>query len=236
MATKSPTKNKTRKPAQTRAKRLSANHQRYAAFAVELLLNDDDSVRRTKVSHVQSGESKTWAEWSADEAVAFIESKAGLQKEAASSPQADILPAPPVVKKTEAPHIATALSENMANVSMLGVVREGETEFNHLLSSDQTYKYQLALEVTDEEIARGASLKYQAVVQAKLLGTGKILRVGASSGMTHAGKRVVIDVNGNKLGPGTYRLGASVMLRNEGGRGKTSEVSVWQDGGLLSVY
>ena len=46
--------------------------QRYASFHVELLLDVDDSVRRTKVHHHQSGTDEAWAGWDEDRLLALL--------------------------------------------------------------------------------------------------------------------------------------------------------------------
>jgi hypothetical protein len=46
--------------------------QRYASFHVEFLLDVDDSVRRTKVHHHQSGTDEAWAGWDEDRLLALL--------------------------------------------------------------------------------------------------------------------------------------------------------------------
>ena len=46
--------------------------QRYASFHVELLLDVDDSVRRTKVHHHQSGTDEAWAGWDEGRLLALL--------------------------------------------------------------------------------------------------------------------------------------------------------------------
>jgi hypothetical protein len=46
--------------------------QRYASFHVEFLLDVDDSVRRTKVHHHQSGADEAWAGWDEDRLLALL--------------------------------------------------------------------------------------------------------------------------------------------------------------------
>jgi subtilisin-like proprotein convertase family protein/subtilisin family serine protease len=41
----------------------NVERQRYATFTVQLLLDENNNVRRTHVVHVQDGESETWAGW-----------------------------------------------------------------------------------------------------------------------------------------------------------------------------
>ncbi len=50
----------------------SERDQRYASFHVELLLDVDDSVRRTKVHHHQSGTDEAWAGWDEGRLLALL--------------------------------------------------------------------------------------------------------------------------------------------------------------------
>lgn len=62
----------------------AANGQHYATFKIELLLDERNDVRRTRVSHVQSGAEENWAGWAAERVLRFVAENAGLQ----SSPAA----------------------------------------------------------------------------------------------------------------------------------------------------
>lgn len=46
--------------------------QRYATFTVELLLDESDEARRTRVAHIQSGDMDTWAGWEAERLIDFL--------------------------------------------------------------------------------------------------------------------------------------------------------------------
>ena len=59
----------------------STGRQHYATFAVELLLSADDRVRRTRVTHVQSGVIVSWAGWRPTELMAFLAQRGGLPSE-----------------------------------------------------------------------------------------------------------------------------------------------------------
>ncbi len=46
--------------------------QHYATFTVELLLDENDEARRTRVVHIQSGDMDTWAGWEAEQLIDFL--------------------------------------------------------------------------------------------------------------------------------------------------------------------
>ena len=216
----------------------SPYHQRYATFALELLLNDDNMVRRTKVTHVQSGESQTWAKWVASDVTAFIESKERLHPNALVALEQN----EKSQQKSDGPEVTTVsppqtfLNKNMSHLSLLGVLRTGNSEYNNQLPSEQPYTFQLALDVSEEGLSRSTLLTYEVFVRAKQLGSGNKAKVGAASGTMCAGKHKVIDVIGEQLTPGIYRLDVGVTLLSTNTHGKASELSLWQEGGLLSIY
>lgn len=53
-------------------------HQRYATFHVELLIDSDGGVRRTKVRHYQTDSENSWAGWDQEQLSAVITGRAGL--------------------------------------------------------------------------------------------------------------------------------------------------------------
>jgi hypothetical protein len=50
----------------------SMNQQRYATFVVTLLLDEHGEVRRTKITHVQTGAEEVWAGWAEERLLIFI--------------------------------------------------------------------------------------------------------------------------------------------------------------------
>lgn len=53
--------------------------QRYATFVVELLLNEDSSVRRTKIAYIQGAVEKSWIGWQEAHLVKFMARNSGLR-------------------------------------------------------------------------------------------------------------------------------------------------------------
>jgi hypothetical protein len=48
------------------------DRQPYATFVVELLLDEQGNVRRTRVVHVQTGIERTWAGWDEERLIAIL--------------------------------------------------------------------------------------------------------------------------------------------------------------------
>jgi hypothetical protein len=73
-----------------------ANGQHYESFIVRVLVNDDGSIRGTRMEHIGTGEVKRWAGWEHDAMLGFI-------KEAAAPAAPPVLLAAPVPLDAE-PH------------------------------------------------------------------------------------------------------------------------------------
>jgi hypothetical protein len=66
----------------------AGNGQHYESFIVRVLLDDDGSIRDTRMEHIGTGEVKRWAGWEHDAMLGFI-------KEAAAPPAPPVLLAAP---------------------------------------------------------------------------------------------------------------------------------------------
>ena len=66
----------------------AGNGQHYESFIVRVLLNDDGSIRDTRMEHIRTGEVKRWAGWEHDARLGFI------KKAAAPAAAAALLAAP----------------------------------------------------------------------------------------------------------------------------------------------
>jgi hypothetical protein len=54
----------------------AANGQHYESFLVRVLLNDDGSIRDTRMEHIGTGEVRRWAGWEHDAMLGFIKQAA----------------------------------------------------------------------------------------------------------------------------------------------------------------
>ncbi len=57
---------------------ISADHQHAATFALQLLLNEDNTVRRSHIIHIESGQETTWGGWKDTQLADFLVRHAGL--------------------------------------------------------------------------------------------------------------------------------------------------------------
>jgi len=220
------------KPAKRRIKRaVLRGRQHYGTFTVELLLNEDNEVRRTRVTHIQSGAEDTWARWDDARLASFIVERAALR-----------------LPLTEPPPRATAIAEHVppspAAARVIGALRLRELEMvpvgadspNYVLRHGQPFVVRLTLDLTEVVAPSDVPLAYEATVCAKKLGGPRQLVGKACDSITPA-ETVIVNVEGTALPQGIYRLEAvatlTPLLAESSPR---AGLMAMLEGGLLQVY
>src|SRR5258708_35806589 len=69
-------------------------HQRYATFHVELLIDQDGEVRRTKVRHYQTDTEESWPGWDQEKLLAVFRGQSALDTSSGAMPAPLRAPAP----------------------------------------------------------------------------------------------------------------------------------------------
>jgi hypothetical protein len=184
------------------------DRQRSVTFTVEVLLNEDGTVRYVRAEHVytQSGhaedgrdETASWSDWrtAARELTGFLEAHAGL---AAQVPE----PLPAATGPAAAGHRVRQLAAAPSPAWPGGV----------LPSADTPFTVRLPLDLGGLGLARARGLGYRATVMAKRLGEPSRQLAGEAAGTVEADAAgrfdVVVPCQG--LAAGTYRLEAAVRL------------------------
>jgi len=230
------------------------DHQRYATFTLELLINEDDTVRRTHILHVQSREEQTWAGWDEAAVTKFITRRAELRStpsgeealealfgplEAAISETASLQPIAAVFDRAGVGDADTDAS-HASELRLSGLVISGAEASNgaSLLNAGQPYLVRLTLDLPKSELsAAERTYHYYAVVQGKQLGGQERRLVARGRGTltitsltTHT-----IELTGVALPRGLYRLEWGVRLAPLGGQ-SLAALDAWLEGGLLQVY
>jgi hypothetical protein len=226
---------------QARARELAAgkepapveqDRQRSETFMVEVLLNEDSSVRYVRAEHVytQTGhahddraETASWSNWrSAEQELAgFLEEHAGLTadarepKPAAEEPEArpadfqivsgeSAAPAGPVAAESAPGHRVRQLAAMPSPPGPAGLMPSANTPFT----------LRLPVDLAGLGLAPRGRLDYQATVVAKQLGQPSRQVVGEATGTVDAGPDSGFDavVQCEGLPAGTYRMEAAVRL------------------------
>ena len=204
------------------------NRQHYATFMVELLLDEENDVRRTRVAHVQGGAEDSWAGWRATQLLTFFTQSAQIQ-----APQAE----PAASAQEDAPDIADAGREARAYIRGLELVPVGADGPQSFLHDDQPFEVQLALAFSNRVATADESLVYSATVYAKnLLDRSRHTISQVRNTLPHTDSTIARLV-GTRLPPGIYRLEAVVNVKQPAAEtGATDDLTAFWEGGLVQVY
>jgi len=203
-----------------------ASRQHYETFAIELLLDEAKEVRRTRVSHAQSGETALWAGWDEARLVNVLVQRAALQLPAPETAVDNTPSAPPASTTAEAPRLKSV--EAIVN---------GSGRAERVIHHDQPFDVRLILALTSPSTSREISFNYEATVYAKRLGEGSRGQAGKSQGTTRLSEEATLVIPHLTLPPGLYRLGTEVKLwPTHPNSAAPVGLGAYLEGGLLQVY
>lgn len=202
----------------------SNNHYHPATFTVELLLDENNNVHSTHVMHVQSRREHTWSDWPKSELVDFLGESAAVNV----TPVEPVLAnaeepehAPAVVEEPEHAPVVVAESTPLAAMPALAgtlhlrdmkILVAGSPEPRSLLPHDQPFDVCLTLDLSEMTVPGNIPLNYKASIYGKSRGSRAGQAVGEAEGTIKPADMVNLNVKGNLLPEGTYRLAATVMV------------------------
>jgi hypothetical protein len=196
--------------------------QHYASFHIELLLDVDNSVRRTKLHHYQSGTDEAWAGWDEDRLLALVHSHippaAPRQPAEAADSQS---PAPPTTTEPEtarssgerrgAADLAVGLASSSLRVENLGLTHEGRR--SHRLTPGESTSVGFILGVSRTTAPQAAALDFAADITAgSVLGDDQRWPLGTVQGAVRMDEPLSVELTGPPLPRGLYRLEATVRI------------------------
>jgi Helix-hairpin-helix domain len=212
---------------------IERNRQHSETFTVEVLLNEDGTVRYVRAEHVytQAGhaqedraETASWTDWriAEQELAGFLEEHAGL---AAHAPEQQPAAEEPEVRSAEfqaGPSEPTVPPGPVAaesapaghRVRQLAAMPSPSGSGGGMPSENMPFTLRLPVVLAQLGLARESRLDYQATVVAKRLGQPSRQVVGEATGTVdadaHGGFDAVVQCEG--LPAGTYRLEAALRL------------------------
>jgi len=153
--------------------------QHYASFTLQLLLDEANEVRRTRITHIQGGESGTWPGWDLAHLRDFVVQHAELRietSEPATPPDFEpISQVAAVAEPASPPEPITHLSGDV-HMRGLTVWPSGGDRPRNLMPHDQPFCAQVALDLADVSAPSGMTLDYAATIYARSLsGRGRHL-------------------------------------------------------------
>jgi len=202
--------------------------QHYASFHIELLLDVDDTVRRTKVRHHQSATDETWAGWDEDRLLALLRGHIPLMASPLPAEAADqrssiasaapepALPAPSgdqpgtVALSSDQPETASLPSSSLC-VDYLGLTHEGLR--SHSWAPGEPTAVGFTLRVNRTSALQAETLEFTADIAASsTLGDNQRWPLGTVQGAIRVGEPLEVELTGQPLPRGLYRPEATVLI------------------------
>lgn len=196
--------------------------QHYASFHIELLLDVDNCVRRTKVHHHQSDTDFAWPGWDEGRLLALLREHVPLT--AAWPPAAPVNGQSPVLPTASRGETAVpSKSQPKADsrpvtmvVSSLSVeefipMREGRRKV--IWAPDEPASVRLALCINRTRTLHDAAFDFMAEITARgKLGDSQRWPLGTMQGAIRVGEPVSVELTGPPLPRGFYRLEAALSI------------------------
>jgi predicted flap endonuclease-1-like 5' DNA nuclease len=196
--------------------------QHYASFHIELLLDVDNSVRRTKVHHHQSDTDETWPGWDEDRLLALLRRHIPPMTPPQPAKAADLPPgaAPATTKpemavpsgsqpETASPRIS--LSSSSLRIEELSLIREGQR--SHSWPPGEPTSIRATLRVSRTSTLQAAAFDFTAEVTASSkLGDNQRWTLGTVQGVMRVDEPLSVELTGQPLPRGLYRLEAAVLI------------------------
>ena len=197
--------------------------QGYASFHIELLLDVDRSVRRTKVRHHQSRTDAAWAGWDEDRLLALLrdhiplmapwQPKEAVDPPSMTEPETAVPPAGhPETATLSKDQPATAdLPSSSLRVDHLGLTREGRRSQSWVPGEPTAIGFTLRVDRTST--LQADTLDFTADVTASsTLGDNQRWSLGTVEGAVHVDEPLSVELTGEPLPRGLYRPEAIVLI------------------------
>ncbi|HLX57313.1 MAG TPA: hypothetical protein VKR83_09835 [Ktedonobacteraceae bacterium] len=228
--------------------------QRTATFSLEFSLNEDNTVRRSRISHLQSGFEETWDGWQDAQLIGFLVQHAGLVLPSSERPIArtpvQSEPSAAVDSKVES-HLSTAEEAEVSppkvtpprlfgvlHLSDLGIMAADSQEPQHFIPQGQPFNVRLTLDLADITVPSDEQLSYKATIYSKRLDGRPPLTIGEESGIVTLTDRVTLNVKGKALSRGAHRVHAVATLQpvTKGPTAANPGTTAAIDGDLLVIF
>lgn len=209
----------------TLAEKPKNNSLHYASYTVELLLDTENNVRRTRAIHVQSRTESNWAGWDHEKLRAFLVDSGQLKDVpmSAEPPFAEEIPKTSTPRSTKA---STTQVTSEPEMRLTGSARVTETHLQSiegqplgiLIPSDQPFVVSMELDLSQLKVPKDERLSFDANIYMRSVGNGKNELTGNLEGSLPPSELAVININSEPLAPGDYRLEAVVAMRPQSQR------------------
>jgi hypothetical protein len=196
--------------------------QHYASFHIELLLDVDGSVRRTKVHHHQSETDEAWPGWDEDRLLALLRDHIPLKapRKTAEADDQESSAAPTTTQpetaafsgdQPETPGLLMSMPSSCLHVESLGLTREGRRSYSWTPGESTSIGF--TLRVNRISTLQAEAFDFTADVTARSeLGDDQRWPLGTVQGAIRVDEPLPVELTGLSLPRGLYRLEATVHL------------------------
>jgi hypothetical protein len=205
-----------------------SGRQHYATFTVELLLDEANIVRRTRVVFFQADNEDAWAGWDEKRLVEFLVQHSAMQIQTpiSKSPQPSVEELAP-----STPQISGRPRLKPARVTGL-TAHQGR-----ILGRDKPFEIILPFDLADVTLPGHSEIEFKLNLNAKALGRGSYIKLGEAQGRFEPSKENEVTLKCPALGEGVYRIRVDLALNppmlNAASKGMQMSNL---DGGLLRIY
>lgn len=147
------------------------NSLHYASYTVELLLDRNNQVRRTRIMHVQTQQETTWAGWNTDRLRGFLVDSGQLQIPSELGEAAKTMPAPARKLNHEASRHSIPL-RGSTKIAETQLFNQAGQPLGVLIPSYTPFKVHLVLDLSQVDVPKGERLSYDATIYLRKMGKG----------------------------------------------------------------
>ena len=203
------------------------DNQRYATFHVDLLIDSDGGVRRTKVRHYQTDREDTWAGWDQKQLIAVITDRAGLsaiegtldRSAAPAGPvEADLLlpTGGPRTLRKQPTRPETAPSRQPSplppHIHVDGPHLTGTGPHRNFRREDQPFQVLVTIRAETAGTARPDDLDITVEVEARPVDSGTQRLLGIARKIISVDRPSELELTASPLPPGLHALHAVITL------------------------
>jgi hypothetical protein len=180
-----------------------SERQHYRSFMIELLLDEERNVRRTRAVHVQGGEKESWAGWSPVRLTNWMAIQAGLPE---TNKEEQAAPGGYSEKMTTHPQ---QLEGNL-KISEAEVTNVETSHPDRVFWLGEPFILRITLDLSQVTSPPDETLSYRAIAKAKKLVTGQEITLGETRGECYQGQEITLSFPVTGLEEGAYRLETAV--------------------------
>lgn len=235
-------------------------------YLVELFLDDQNQVRRTRIHHVESDEENAWEGWQEQELITFFTRRAELSipkqttpkpiEQPTNQPEMVAVSLKKSVKGSASPTVISSMTKTAAQkaqpdmgttgeVGAIGQLRLQGLELvpadlnspSRSFSHNQDFNIRLNLNMTEIADIGNELFNYDVRIRAKSLTGEEHQSITQEQGVIAQADETTLNLKGKLLPPGVYRMSASLTLSPQNAKiASGRNLTTSLDGGLFEVF